>query len=245
MINILAPETSSIGTVARKRRRQILQSQRTKATTNEDLTPPLKKKCAALITSSAPRKQSKDRETAAATVTNSTMSSPRESTSPKGKKPQMRYDPEVPMSKEEAAAWRKEQRRKRNRESAAASRQRQRDRISELEEEVNQWKSKYEEALARIEKLEQTRESDAIDCNADPIRSTAISSLESTAVSPCSSPRHNPISQQFPMSNSSCGVVSLQEQNHFEEMESRIACQGIQEQDENVKHLSEKISRPE
>lgn len=72
----------------------------------------------------------------------------------KAKKPQMKYDPDVPMSKEEAAAWRREQRRKRNRESAAASRQRQRDRIVELEGEVEVWKAKYEDVLARIHELE-------------------------------------------------------------------------------------------
>jgi len=67
----------------------------------------------------------------------------------------LRYDPEVPMSKEETAAWRKEQRRKRNRESAASSRQKQRDRITELETEVDDWKNKFEEALARLKRLEE------------------------------------------------------------------------------------------
>jgi hypothetical protein len=54
-------------------------------------------------------------------------------------KKQQKYDPGVPMTKDQAAAWRREQRRKRNRESAAASRQRQRDRIEELEAEVQEW----------------------------------------------------------------------------------------------------------
>jgi len=70
------------------------------------------------------------------------------------KKPQMKYDPDVPMSKEEAAAWRREQRRKRNRESAALSRQRQRDRIGDLEVEVDQWKTKVESIMERIKSLE-------------------------------------------------------------------------------------------
>jgi len=70
------------------------------------------------------------------------------------KKTQMRYDPSVPMTKEAAAVWRREQRRKRNRDSAAASRQRQRNRISELEEEVAEWKVKYDEAMALIAKQE-------------------------------------------------------------------------------------------
>jgi len=70
------------------------------------------------------------------------------------KKPQMKYDPEVPMSKEEAAAWRREQRRKRNRESAALSRQRQRDRIGDLEVEIEQWKTKVDSIMDRIKSLE-------------------------------------------------------------------------------------------
>ena len=71
------------------------------------------------------------------------------------KKPQMKYDPDVPMTKEEAAVWRREQRRKRNRDSAAASRQRQRDRIAELEIEVEQWKVKHDRMLRQFRELEQ------------------------------------------------------------------------------------------
>lgn len=70
------------------------------------------------------------------------------------KKTQVRYDPDVPMDKEQLAAWRKEARRVRNRESAAASRQRIRDRITELEGEVGQWKQKYAMAMERLEQLE-------------------------------------------------------------------------------------------
>jgi bZIP transcription factor len=76
------------------------------------------------------------------------------------KKPQMKYDPEVPMTKEDAAVWRREQRRKRNRESAAASRQRQRDRIYELEVEMDGWKTKYSDVLAKIASIEQCRDTD-------------------------------------------------------------------------------------
>merc|ERR1711937_864577 len=109
--------------------------------------PPSKKTCVEPITRQNDLSQNSNESQLQATSSKKTSPS-------KPKKPQMRYDPDVPMTKEEAAAWRKEQRRKRNRESAAASRQRQRDRISELEQEVAEWKSKYEEALARIELLE-------------------------------------------------------------------------------------------
>jgi len=66
----------------------------------------------------------------------------------------MKYDPEVPLSKEETSAWRREQRRKRNRESAAACRKRQRDRISELEIEVSGWKAKFDEAVRKLREVE-------------------------------------------------------------------------------------------
>lgn len=79
------------------------------------------------------------------------------------KKPQMKYDPDVPMTKEEAAAWRREQRRKRNRESAALSRQRQRDRIGDLEVEVEEWKNKVESIMERIKSLEEASGIDSRD----------------------------------------------------------------------------------
>lgn len=211
-------------TSARKRRLQIIQSQRN--VKNEDLVPPQKKKCTDPITSSvAVRRKVSDDQTLAVDGKNA-------------KKPQMRYDPDVPMSKEEAAKWRKEQRRKRNRESAAASRQRQRDRISELEEELSEWKAKYEEAIARIEKLEQL--SSKKECS---IASTPRSATpESAAVSPCSSPRQS--SSLSYVSDSSCGVVSLQDQSSCSGAETTVVSNGLREQGEHVKHLSEKISRP-
>lgn len=70
------------------------------------------------------------------------------------KRPQMKYDPSIPMTKEETSVWRREQRRKRNRESAAACRRRQRDRISELEVEVSDWRAKFDEALNKLKDLE-------------------------------------------------------------------------------------------
>uniref|UniRef100_A0A7S2KJT3 BZIP domain-containing protein n=1 Tax=Leptocylindrus danicus TaxID=163516 RepID=A0A7S2KJT3_9STRA len=75
---------------------------------------------------------------------------------PSKKRPtQMRYDPEVPMTKEEAAAWRREARRVRNRQSAAASRQKTRDRIDELEAEVQGWQKKMAALQAKVRAYEQ------------------------------------------------------------------------------------------
>eukprot|EP00586_Coscinodiscus_wailesii_P016605 CAMPEP_0172498574 /NCGR_PEP_ID=MMETSP1066-20121228/113895_1 /TAXON_ID=671091 /ORGANISM="Coscinodiscus wailesii, Strain CCMP2513" /LENGTH=173 /DNA_ID=CAMNT_0013271895 /DNA_START=344 /DNA_END=865 /DNA_ORIENTATION=- len=73
----------------------------------------------------------------------------------------MRYDPVLPMSKDEVSAWRRDLRRVRNRQSAALSRLKIRNRIYELEGEVEDWKTKHAAALeslrrmeARVEKLE-------------------------------------------------------------------------------------------
>lgn len=82
---------------------------------------------------------------------------PLDSYAPKAKKPHptgikkhSRYDPGVPMDREQLKAWRKEARRVRNRESAAASRQRNRDRIGELESELGSVTSRYHAALRFI-----------------------------------------------------------------------------------------------
>jgi len=101
----------------------------------------------------------------------------------KKKKPQMKYDPDVPMSKEEATLWRREQRRKRNRESAAASRQRQRDRITELETEANDWKVKYEAIMAQLHALEGK--------DAKTNATTAALEVEAQTVTPRSSPTNS------------------------------------------------------
>lgn len=84
------------------------------------------------------------------------------------KKSQIRYDPAVPMNKEELANWRREHRRVRNRESAAASRQRIRTRISELEGEVTQWKEKYYAAVQRLNNLRGATGQDAQQPPAQP-----------------------------------------------------------------------------
>ena len=105
-------------------------------------------------------------------------------------KPQMKYDPEVPMTKEEATAWRRDQRRRRNRESAAASRQRQRDRIDELEMELNHWKSKFEAVQGEIRALQDPlRASSCSLADTDRLLCTPkqVSSLDCSYASPTSS----------------------------------------------------------
>jgi hypothetical protein len=107
------------------------------------------------------------------------------------KKPQMKYDPDVPMTKEAAAAWRREQRRKRNRESAAASRQRQRDRIAELEVELEGWKCKFDSMMDKVRNLE---ESTGTNDGWAPVQSLILSETRSKFVSPPSSPDHSSFS---------------------------------------------------
>ena len=72
----------------------------------------------------------------------------------KNKKAQITYNPDIPMTKEQLTAWRREMRRVRNRESAAASRRKVRDRIEELEEEVQVWKKRYHEVMAKLGKVD-------------------------------------------------------------------------------------------
>lgn len=66
-----------------------------------------------------------------------------------------KYVPDVPMTKEQTAAWRREARRVRNRQSAAASRQKTRHRITELEEQCAFWETKYKDLVHKISKYEQ------------------------------------------------------------------------------------------
>lgn len=109
----------------------------------------------------------------------------------KGKKPQMKYDPDVPMTKEEAAVWRREQRRKRNRESAAASRQRQRDRIDELEIEVDGWKDKFDSIMKKIKDLEELSGKSASDYMSPEQSQILLEVSTSKFVSPPTSPGHS------------------------------------------------------
>jgi hypothetical protein len=149
---------------ARKRRKAIITSQRQESESNEQQAAAQPQQAAAQQPSASastsdadedgdnndPSKPPKKRDIDTSEETDS-------------KKTQIRYDPEVPMSKEQLAVWRREARRVRNRESAAASRQRIRSRITELEEEIEGWKSKYSQAMARLDQLKQVETSEEAD----------------------------------------------------------------------------------
>jgi len=173
-------------TEARKRRREILASQR-----SNTLDP--SKALTATLLSDLPAKRRK------VLVASTTKPKP-------VKKPQMKYDPDVPMTKEEAAVWRREQRRKRNRESAAASRQRQRDRIVELEVEVEGWKTKVQSIMEKIKKLEEASGKKEEDYYT-PEQSLPMVESVSKFVSPPTSPLHSPFSAPIASPVGSSSIV--------------------------------------
>ena len=144
----MAPAASGAAE-ARKRRKEIIQSQRGEPEAAAEPKTEEPKVAAAKPEKKPPKKRKFDE---AKTMDAESVDSQ--------KKTQIRYDPDVPMDKEQLAAWRREARRVRNRESAAASRQRIRNRINELEDEVGQWKAKYSQAMERLAALQQSVEAD-------------------------------------------------------------------------------------
>ena len=162
----MAPVSSSGAAEARKRRKEIIQSQRgdveqPPAVPTGDLSVSL---LSADKDEKKPPKKRKMDETAAAAKARSSAAAAAAAAAAASeeakRKTQIRYDPEIPMDKDQLAAWRREARRVRNRESAAASRQRIRSRIDELEDEVDQWKVKYQQAIERLASLQQSINAD-------------------------------------------------------------------------------------
>jgi hypothetical protein len=208
---------------ARKRRREILASQRSQAM-DVDLKVP----------SQVPPEVDVPTEVE--------VSAKRQKTEVKGntsaKKPQMKYDPDVPMTKEDATTWRREQRRKRNRESAAASRQRQRDRITELEVEVDDWKTKYESMMASIKKLEEA--SGKTGCDLMTEQSQPLPESFSKYVSPPTSPGHTPTydTSASPIASSSL-LTSVTQVTPKEELVNQMVAEVEQHE-----HSDNLISRP-
>jgi len=179
---------------------------------------------------------------------------------------QNRYEPDVPMTKEEAAEWRREARRKRNRESAAASRNKVRSRIAELEGEVDQWKEKYYLLLARIEKLENAKSngsgSSALLSMISnlPQQSQGLHAVQATQghVSPCTTPGSLPkVSVDFnALSNEDSlqidipfdlTVPSLELQSHIANLDTDVNAQNDHVHSAvapNAFHVIEMTSRP-
>jgi hypothetical protein len=201
---------------ARKRRREIMSSQRSLAPETVSST-----------SSSESVPNTKKRRVSTDESLDSDVESKTTVTSKGGKKPQMKYDPDVPMTKDDAAAWRREQRRKRNRESAAASRQRQRDRIAELEVEVGDWKDKYDEMMSKIRKLEDITGSSKT-AEFVPTTRSETPTPEIQTVTPRASP-----TIQSSFSVALTGEVSPQADDHV-----------VSEEEEQELHPTKMTSRP-
>ena len=117
-------------------------------------------------------------------VQSSSSTEPPKKKSPLYNRPQNHYVPTapVPMTKEQISEWRKEQRRERNRESAAASRNKIRSRIEELEGEVQEWKSRYEDMESKMKCME--RHIDLLTKLVDPTKAQDI--LKQPMITPSS-----------------------------------------------------------
>jgi hypothetical protein len=152
------------------------------------------------------------------------------------KKPQMKYDPDVPMTKEQAAVWRREQRRKRNRESAAASRQRQRDRIAELEVELDEVKGQFDEVVEKLRELEAITNTSV---TADLLTDLPKSSSTAGVVSPSSSPNHSPRQSPTVSPVTSCTLIDTGMATGQEKQQAHAITE--EKDDEESTH---KISRP-
>ena len=227
---VVIPPTSSDASAARKRRREILASQRqalecvtttlsTKIADYEEGHVKKVRRVSDITDEESVSSELRCSASSPAIAASNTVTTKKKIATKK--KPQMKYDPDVPMSKEEAAAWRREQRRKRNRESAALSRQRQRDRIGDLEVEVDEWKNKVESIMERIKKLEEASGIDSKTIVPEPVQNQEHSleqSLvfevaginESKFVSPPPSPGHSPLHEEpiaSPVASSSAKTV--------------------------------------
>lgn len=97
----------------------------------------------------------------------------------------LKYEPADPsLTEEQAAEWRKEQRKARNRASAAQSRIKTKARINELEGEVSELKRMYAAAVARIAELE----GGTSGSTSMPHFAATADRVTSTTISPPSSP---------------------------------------------------------
>jgi len=144
---------AELAAIARKRRAELLRISRAQNASGSESDEPEMVLAPVVSTADVVMSQGNKRKISDASSSSSNTSTTKNTT--KKKRPtQMRYDPDVPMTKEEAAAWRREARRVRNRQSAAASRQKTRARIEELEVEVESWQKKYAALEAKVRAYE-------------------------------------------------------------------------------------------
>jgi len=147
-----------------------------------------------------------------------------------GIKKQSRYDPGVPMTRNELKAWRKEARRVRNRESAAASRKRNRDRVTELEGEVDVLQTKYSAALQRIVELEAAA---SINASFTPaILQQDLSAITNSQAHRSVSPMIDPVKTVSPPLSPTTSTKMVNEKLHADVVNKKY------------QHIMDMISRP-
>merc|ERR1712232_1515244 len=151
---------------------------------------------------------------------------PRKKPSLRGIKKQARYEPGVPMTKEELTGWRKEARRVRNRESAAASRRKTKERIGVLESEVAALESKYKVALQRIIDLEAAALRHKFSVTPDILRQDLVDIVQTST--PPQSPKIQPRNTISP----SPSHLEVNISHHQEEVAKKY------------QHIMDMISRP-
>ena len=139
---------------------------------------------------------------------------------------QVRYSPDVPMTEEELASWRRDQRRIRNRDSAATTRRKTRELISELQNAADQWRKKYEKLEAEnADLLKKLQSRGVLDVSTDSMSKAVIPvppSPELTSITDAT-----PIVTEENVLDDCCGEAMIKGQQH-----------------EPKQHLTEMISRP-
>lgn len=145
----------------------------------------------------------------------------------KGVKKQARYEPVIPMSKKDLSKWRKEARRVRNRESAAASRRKTRERIEDLEQQVQTLEHKYAAAMKHIAELEKKN-----------------GPQQPSRVSPTLQPQENPQLPKWSLDHQGAASTLAQSTEPFDNilLPSELSSSSLQNQSTNHPNLM--ISRP-
>ena len=174
---------------------------------------------------------------------------------------QVRYNPDVPMTEEQLASWRREQRRIRNRDSAALSRQRTREQISELENQVDDWKKKYEQLEREYRILNEFLKSNGVGIAAPPdaprtdisptcprpdswCETVGNGGAPKNLVSPVTSPALSAKTPCIPIDLNDVPDVPTLLSRSIEDQSEEETKRDMEVQQQQKQHLTEMISRP-
>lgn len=110
-----------------------------------------------------------------------------------------KYEPDLPMEPDGVSAWRRAARKKRNRESAERSRNKVRNRILELEDQVQDYKDRYQSVIARIQKTEELLRNKDKDLLVDGVEQYSVVSpiASSMKSNPCSFLPHSDLKSKM------------------------------------------------